>query len=341
MYPIRKCIWHRSLVFVIIFLCTNIRCRAYFVSLPNVCLTGLQHRRSFSINNGHREGIVTSFRSPALKNVDRRRHLQNCKYRDSDSDGDIISAFSDGGGGGGSINRNFSGRGDFSDDGNDGDDDAAEREVYVMLKKLGLTTADIGRKWGEGAQSLSASRLLRFLKSYTNFFNRKLIDAWPAWRDKMIADPNFVYKLLIEQTVGLGLVMSGTIAARGKDLLKELDFFLTDCTVGKQTVRRFLHFWMCCHIVHCISWSVMVRSCPQFHLNMAPRSDGAGLDGLLSPHGQACDAPRKRLRRGPLLGQAAPRRGAVQRRTVRPVRVHGLCGRDFARLHALPAASHH
>ena len=49
----------------------------------------------------------------------------------------------------------------------------------------------------------------------------------------MLADPNFVYKLLIEQTVGLGLVMSGTIAARGKDLLKELDFFLTDCTVGK------------------------------------------------------------------------------------------------------------
>jgi hypothetical protein len=218
---------------------------------------GLQHRRSVSSNNGRKERgvMIASFKSPTPKNVDRRRQLQNCKYRDGDIDGDTVSAFSDGGGGGGSINRNFRGRDDFGDDRNDGDDDAAEREVYVMLKKLGLTSADIGRKWGEGAQSLSASRLLRFLKSYTNFFNRKLIDAWPAWRDKMIADPNFVYKLLIEQTVGLGLVMSGTIAARGKDLLKELDFFLTDCTVGKSTVHRSPKFSTCFDIVHCILWN--------------------------------------------------------------------------------------
>jgi hypothetical protein len=251
---------------------------------------GLKNCQSISACNGYKvRRIETSFKSPTLKNVNRRKLLQNCKYRDGDNDMDNNPAFGDGiGGGGGSINRNFRRRDDFDDDRNDGDDDAAEREVSVLLKRLGMTSADIGRKWGEGAQSLSASRLLRFLKSYSNFFNRKLIDAWPAWRDKMIADPNFVYKLLIEQTVGLGLVMSGTIAARGKDLLKELDFFLTDCTVGKQAVRVSL---CTLHLIE----SVVARSCPQLYPYLAPCSDGAGLHGLLAPDGQARDAPRQRL----------------------------------------------
>ena len=31
--------------------------------------------------------------------------------------------------------------------------------------------------------------------------NKWLIDVWPAWRDKMLADPEFAYKLMVEETV--------------------------------------------------------------------------------------------------------------------------------------------
>jgi hypothetical protein len=34
-----------------------------------------------------------------------------------------------------------------------------------------------------------------------------------------------IYRLMVEETIGLSLAMSGTVAARGKDILKELDFF--------------------------------------------------------------------------------------------------------------------
>ncbi len=34
-----------------------------------------------------------------------------------------------------------------------------------------------------------------------------------------------ICRLMVEETVGLSLAMSGTVAARGKDILKELDFF--------------------------------------------------------------------------------------------------------------------
>ena len=212
----------------------NSPCHALLMRLPICSRTGFRHTVSISQIREVREISGIFRKSVAMKDVVRRKCFQNCKYREDDVDRDVPMTFGPGGGGnGGSVNRRFRRRDDFGDGSEDGEDDATEREVSVLLKKLGLTTADIGRKWGDAAYSLSPDKLLRFLKAYANVLNRKLIDSWPAWRDKMLADPNFAYKLVIEQTVGLGLVMSGTIAARGKDLLKELDFFLTDCTVGK------------------------------------------------------------------------------------------------------------
>jgi hypothetical protein len=28
-----------------------------------------------------------------------------------------------------------------------------------------------------------------------------MINTWPAWRDKVLADPEFAYKLMVEETV--------------------------------------------------------------------------------------------------------------------------------------------
>jgi hypothetical protein len=205
------------------------------MGLPVCSRTGVECHRIHSLRMRLENGFYVKHFTAPMKSEVRRKCFHNCKYREDDYARDVSSTFNAGGGGGGGTNRRFRGRDESGDGSDENDDDSTQREVSVLLKKLGLTTADIGRKWGDKAYSLSQDKLLRFLKAYANVLNRKLIDSWPAWRDKMLADPNFAYKLVIEQTVGLGLVMSGTIAARGKDLLKELDFFLTDCTVGEHS----------------------------------------------------------------------------------------------------------
>jgi len=132
-----------------------------------------------------------------------------------------VSVWGNGGGGGGG-----------------GDDEQVDGEVAALLKQYNLRASDLP----PGALALGAEKLSRFLAAYANGLNRWLINSWPAWRDKMLADPEFAYKLMIEQTVGLSIAMSGTAAARGKDLLKELDFFLTDVAVG--AVLNFVLIWL-------------------------------------------------------------------------------------------------
>ena len=122
--------------------------------------------------------------------------------------------------------------------GGGGDSEEVDGEIAALLKQYNLKASDLP----PGALALGAEKLSRFLASYANGLNKWLINSWPAWRDKMLADPDFAYKLFIEETVGLGIAMSGTIAARGKDLLKELDYFLTDCAVG--AVLNFVLIWL-------------------------------------------------------------------------------------------------
>lgn len=124
---------------------------------------------------------------------------------------------SGGGSGGGITRRSGGGGGGGGDDGNEGE----ESSIAALLKQYGLVASQLPK----GAEALDPKILKRFLDSYSNGLNRWLIDLWPAWRDKMLADPEFAYKMFVEETVGLGLAMSGTVAARGADLLKELDFF--------------------------------------------------------------------------------------------------------------------
>eukprot|EP00960_Hanusia_phi_P056460 763282-Hanusia_phi.AAC.3 len=141
----------------------------------------------------------------------------------------FLPAVAFGGGGGGTISR--SGRGGDGD--GEGEEEEVDGEIAALLKQYNLKPSDLPA----GALALSAEKLSRFLRSYSSAFNRFLINSWPAWRDKMLADPEFAYKMMVEETVGLGLAMSGTVAARGKDILKELDFFLTDCA-GETLAKR-------------------------------------------------------------------------------------------------------
>ena len=113
-----------------------------------------------------------------------------------------------GGWGGGGISRRSGGGGG----GGQGGDEEAEEELAALLQKTSLKLSDLPA----GARALPTAILCRFIKAFANPVNRFLIEVWPAWRDKMIADPEFAYKMFVEETVGLGLAMAGTAAARGK-----------------------------------------------------------------------------------------------------------------------------
>jgi hypothetical protein len=97
------------------------------------------------------------------------------------------------------------GVGVWSNGGGGGGDDGEEEvdpEVAALLKQYNLKVSDLP----PGALALGADKLSRFLGAYANGLNKWLINSWPAWRDKMLADPEFAYKLMVEETVGLGRI---------------------------------------------------------------------------------------------------------------------------------------
>jgi protein quaking len=82
----------------------------------------------------------------------------------------------------------------------------------------------------------------RYLQATASGLPRFLTDRFPAWRAKMLADPNFFFKLLMEETVGMGLCLTGVIVARGDRLMQELDFVLIDTLVGASL--SFVLIWL-------------------------------------------------------------------------------------------------
>lgn len=124
------------------------------------------------------------------------------KGRDGDGD--------DGGGGGG-------GGGDDSDETPDS-----------ILKSFGKTRSDLPAD----IASLRGDALRSYLSATQGGLSAWLARIWPGWRQRVAADPDFAFKLLMEETVGLGLAASGMIAARGDKILSELDFAFCDIAVG-------------------------------------------------------------------------------------------------------------
>lgn len=110
----------------------------------------------------------------------------------------------------------------------DGDDHGRGGEREEVLERFGLTEESLSPE----LRSLSANQLQRYLSAIQNPFTGFLSRVWPGWRKRVAGDPDFPFKLLMEETVGLGLAASGMIAARGKNILAELDLALCDIAVG-------------------------------------------------------------------------------------------------------------
>lgn len=126
-----------------------------------------------------------------------------------------------GGGGGGRGGRGSGGGGGGEGEGEEGDEEMAMRLGMDMQKDL---PSDL--------KGLSGKPLSAYLNSTRGGLAGWLAGFWPGWRRRVAADPEFPFKLLMEQTVGVGLAASGMVAARGKAILCELDLALCDIAVG-------------------------------------------------------------------------------------------------------------
>eukprot|EP00871_Galdieria_phlegrea_P001421 jgi/Galph1/227/GphlegSOOS_G4961.1 len=148
-------------------------------------------------------------------------------------DSDINSVHDGGGGGGDSTN----GSSNFASD----DNPSPKLEFAAacsLAKELNISVQDLpSHLWTLQTEQVSA-----YLASTSGGLVRFLANKWPAWQEKVLADPNFPFKLLMEETLGLGLGFSGMIAARGKDILKELDFATCDLAVG--AAMNFILVWL-------------------------------------------------------------------------------------------------
>lgn len=55
---------------------------------------------------------------------------------------------------------------------------------------------------------------------------------WKGWQDRVAADPEFVYKVLVEQIIGVGASVVGDMSSRPNWGLNELDFVFATLVVG-------------------------------------------------------------------------------------------------------------
>lgn len=109
--------------------------------------------------------------------------------------------------------------------GGGGDGDGGHGE---LLRKFGRA----GEKLPALIGGLEAERVECYLRGTSNGFSRWLGNKWKGWATRVAMDGEFPFKVLMEETMGLGLCASGMIAARGKEILNELDFAFCDVAVG-------------------------------------------------------------------------------------------------------------
>jgi hypothetical protein len=61
--------------------------------------------------------------------------------------------------------------------------------------------------------------------------DKKPVVGWKGWNDRVAADPQFVYKVVIEQVIGVSASVVGDMASRPNWGLNELDFVFATLVV--------------------------------------------------------------------------------------------------------------
>ena len=147
-----------------------------------------------------------------------------------------FSAVADGGaGGGGGSGDGGKGLGGGGGDG----DDPNDNEEFLNLQQAEELAAAKGVELPADYAAVAASGGIRagILTQYcalatSGFFTSMLTRSIPAFRDRLIADKLYFYKLLVEIVIDSGCATVAEVRKRGEDFWNEFEFYLSDMLVG-------------------------------------------------------------------------------------------------------------
>jgi hypothetical protein len=63
---------------------------------------------------------------------------------------------------------------------------------------------------------------------------------WRFFRDRVLADPEFIFKLLAQEYIGNGTQLVGEFLVRGREIVDELEYVLSDLIVGTVVEASFV-----------------------------------------------------------------------------------------------------
>lgn len=144
------------------------------------------------------------------------------------------AANGDGGNGGGRTgDSQGQGGGGSNGDGGDGDEiflDLASAQAMAAMAGLTLPTEYAAAAAENG---LRASILKRYLQLASGgFFTSLMLRTFPAFRDRLIADRLFFFKIGAEVAIDSGCATVAELQKRGDEFWDEFEFYLSDLLVG-------------------------------------------------------------------------------------------------------------
>jgi len=143
------------------------------------------------------------------------------------------------GGGNGEDGGDNGGNGGDDDEGSDGDGPEEEEDDELLpLKNVEERASAQGIKLPAdmlqiaSAEGLKASALALYLKLQSIAGVGILVQKFPWIRDRMIADPNFLFKVFAEVAIDSGCATVAEVRKRADVFWEEFEFYLSDLVVG-------------------------------------------------------------------------------------------------------------
>lgn len=164
-----------------------------------------------------------------------RRFISNCGKRNTSADTFKCSAQAGGGGNDGGVGDGGGGAGGGGG-GNNGDDD---EEEFLNLQQAEEMAAAKGIELPEDFAAAARDGGLRksVLQQYGiittgSFLTSFLARTVPAFRDRLIADKLYFFKILAEVTIDSACATVAELRKRGDEFWDEFEFYLSDLVVG-------------------------------------------------------------------------------------------------------------
>lgn len=193
--------------------------------------------------------------------VERRRcdAVWACKYRRNDQSQwrtlDVVSqgrwhcnrlghgsttGFGGGRSGRGSNGRRFGGSGDGSggnDAGRGSEDDGASAVLSSFGRSVDSLPGDVAQAVSKGL--VSSDLMRRYLQAEKSWIGWPL-RSWKPFRDRFLSDPQFLFKVMVQEIIGNGTALASEIAVRKGEIWDEMEYVVSDLMVGTFVEAAFV-----------------------------------------------------------------------------------------------------